>query len=399
MKSYVVIGGGLAGLAAANALAGNGNRVTLLEQSRRLGGRAQTRQQDGFFLNLGPHALYQGGIAMQTLSAWKIPFSGKTPPAGERTYFARGNELYPLVRDLRSLITTKLFNTREKLETARLLGLFSSGDARGHQSMREWITEEARSERVRQLAATLTRITTYTTDLERLSARAALRQISMALKQNVLYLDGGWQSLINGLEQRALSLGVEILCDHSVSNLRDIHADGIVLATGPSSVERLTGISLLKLRPLHMATLDLGLESIPRGAARAAYALDRPLYFSMHSDSARLAPPGGAMIHVSKYLGDSEPDPTPVRKELEEFATLVFPEWQSTARVVNFMPHLTVTPMMASIEGRPAVDLLRLDSVALAGDWIGEEGMLADAAVASALKAAGQIQRQKALVA
>jgi phytoene dehydrogenase-like protein len=44
MESYTVVGGGIAGLTAANALAGNGNKVVLLEQSERLGGRAITLQ-------------------------------------------------------------------------------------------------------------------------------------------------------------------------------------------------------------------------------------------------------------------------------------------------------------------------------------------------------------------
>ncbi len=148
-----------------------------------------------------------------------------------------------------------------------------------------------------------------------------------------------------------------------------------------------------------MATLDIGLEKLPPNATRVAYMIDRPLYFSMHSASAQLAPEGGAMIHVAKYLGDTEPDPAAVRKELEEYATLLLPEWQSTARVARFLPNLIVTPMMASVDGRPDVDFLGLENVAVAGDWVGDTGMLADAAVASALKAASVIQRQKVLVA
>lgn len=70
MRSYVVIGGGLAGLTAANALAETGNRVVLLEQSKHLGGRAQTQQQSGYSLNLGPHALYCGGTAFAMFRDW-----------------------------------------------------------------------------------------------------------------------------------------------------------------------------------------------------------------------------------------------------------------------------------------------------------------------------------------
>ena len=57
MQRYIVVGGGLAGLTAANALAAEGRKVVLLEQSEHLGGRAMTRQDRGYLLNLGPHAL------------------------------------------------------------------------------------------------------------------------------------------------------------------------------------------------------------------------------------------------------------------------------------------------------------------------------------------------------
>jgi phytoene dehydrogenase-like protein len=398
MNAYVVIGGGLAGLTAANALAENGNKVTLLEQSRHLGGRAQTQQQSGFSLNLGPHGLYHS-VAAQTLSAWNIPFPGNAPPTDSYSYFVRENRLYPLVQNFSSLMTTRLFNLREKLETARLLQLFAVGDAKGCRTMQEWLDQHIQSPRVQDVAATIVRITTYTTNLSRLSAKAALRQIGLALKHNVLYIDGGWQTLIEGLRRRAISRGVEICCDHPVSNLRDIAADGIVLAVGPSSVERLTRIALPKSCPLRMATLDIGLEKLPRNATRVAYAIDRPLYFSMHSASAQLAPEGGAMIHVAKYLGDLEPDPAAVREELEEYATLLLPEWRLTSRVARFLPNLIVTPMMASADGRPDVDFLGLENIAVAGDWVGDTGMLADAAVASALKAASVIQQRKVLVA
>lgn len=88
-----------------------------------------------------------------------------------------------------------------------------------------------------------------------------------------------------------------------------------------------------------------------------------------------------------------------MRGELEEYATLLLPEWRSTARVARFLPNLIVTPMMASVDGRPDVDFLGLENVVIAGDWVGDTGMLADAAVASALKATCVIQQQKVLVA
>ena len=79
MQTYIVIGGGLAGLTAANALAGDGHKVVLLEQSQHLGGRAITQQDHGYLLNLGPHALFAGGVAARTLRQWNVPFQGQPP--------------------------------------------------------------------------------------------------------------------------------------------------------------------------------------------------------------------------------------------------------------------------------------------------------------------------------
>ncbi len=398
MHSYIVIGGGLAGLTAANVLASEGNRVVLLEQSKQLGGRAQTQHQHGYSLNLGPHALYCGGIAAQTLRAWNIPFSGNFPPRTD-SYFVRENRLYPTVRDLSSLMTTRLFTMREKLEAGRLFSQFKAGEAPEGETMQHWLDQHVGSQRVRDFAATAIRISTYAVDLDHLSAKAALQQISLGIKHNVLYLDGGWQTLIDGLKERALSLGVEIRRGQHVGDLQSLEADGIVLAVGPASVENLTGVSLPAHRPLRMATFDLGLKAITAGTPRVAFCLDRPFYFSIHSESARLAPEGRALVHIAKYLDESEPDPAVIREELEEYATLVMPEWREHADFTRFLPSLTVAPMLPAPEGRPDVDFLGIENVMIAGDWVGHEGHAADASVASALEAARILQKRKVLVA
>ncbi|GAA3043533.1 NAD(P)/FAD-dependent oxidoreductase [Streptomyces lactacystinicus] len=53
----VVVGAGLAGLAAARALTGHGLTVQVLETTDRIGGRMATREQDGFRLDDGSHLL------------------------------------------------------------------------------------------------------------------------------------------------------------------------------------------------------------------------------------------------------------------------------------------------------------------------------------------------------
>jgi phytoene dehydrogenase-like protein len=301
MKRYVVVGGGLAGLAAANALAGAGrHKVTLFEQSSRLGGRAITQQDCGYLLNLGPHALHRTGVAARTLRRWGVPISGKPPDTSASSFLVRDRRMYPLVFTTRGILTTRLYNAGDKLQAARLLTQLSNGRATANESAKEWIEQRARSKDVREFIAMLVRISTYSADLSVLNARAALAQFRSATTGGVLYADGGWQTLIAGLEQRARQLGVEIRTGEPVDTLRALEADGVVLAVSPAAVERITGRRLPRMHPVRVACLDLGLRTLPRFAARVALGVDQPLYLSVHSIVAKLAPEGAAVAHACK---------------------------------------------------------------------------------------------------
>jgi hypothetical protein len=395
MESYTVVGGGIAGLTAANALAANGNRVTVLEQSERLGGRAITQQDRGYLLNLGPHALYRGGHAMRTLRGWGIPVHGSRPAVDSNSWLVCGNRNYSFITGPAALLQTRLFDWREKVETVRLFRAIASAKAAAGETMEQWLLRHTRSRRVRDFACALVRVSAYAVDLSRLSAAAVLSQLSSALKHGVLYLDGGWQTLVDGLAARARSLGVQICCGIPVETLDAVSASGVVLAVPPFAVERIAGVAIPKLAPVRMACLDIGLRELPGNAVRFALGVDQPLYFSVHSAAAKLAPEGAALAHVGKYLGAGEPAAGD-RQELEEFADRAMPGWRVVAEVVRFLPNMTVSYASATLEGRPDVDALGLEDVAIAGDWVGPDGMLADAAVASGLRAAGMLERREA---
>jgi phytoene dehydrogenase-like protein len=399
MDSYVVVGAGLAGLTAANALADRGHRVTILEQSQRPGGRAITSIDGGYHFNLGPHALYRGSHAAKAFRDWKIPLHGGPPEVRRNAYFVIGRRRYPLITGLRRLMTARLLSLGEKLELARLRREITSGQASSEGSAEAWLDCRVRSRRVRDLLLALIRLSTYTADLAGLSARAMRVQMRGAFTEGAIYIDHGWQTLVDGLAARARSLGVEILCGNPVSSLEDLDADGtgigIVLAVPPASVERITGAKINRGHPVRMACLDLGLRKLPSAAPAFALSIDRPLYFSVHSTAAELAPAGAALVHIGKYLKHGSHDPRGDREELEQHADLLMPGWCAEVEVQRFLPDMTVVHAIAAPEGRPGVDALGMDGVALAGDWVGPDGMLADAAVASGLRAAEAVQRNR----
>src|SRR5688500_4480442 len=136
----IIIGGGIAGLAAAALIAKQGKSVRLLEQSPALGGRARTKEQDGFFLNIGAHALYRAGQGIEVLRELGIEPKGKLA-ATANAYAVRKGVKYTLPGGLVSLLTTSLFGVSAKIETARFLGAIQKIDSRSllNVSLREWL--------------------------------------------------------------------------------------------------------------------------------------------------------------------------------------------------------------------------------------------------------------------
>lgn len=414
----VVVGGGLAGLTAACLVARRGRRVTLLERAQRTGGRAATRVESGFHLNLGPHAWYVGSPATAVLGSIGVPLSGRAPdPSGGFAF--HGGRIHTLPIGFVSLLTTDLLRARGRLEAARLfawLGRVQPARFRDV-SLREWLDENVSDPVLHQLLGSLVRTATYVNAPTLLSAGAGFEQFQLALRSNVRYLDGGWQSIVAALEARAAALGVRIersapvtavrLGNHRAAGveLRDGHvsASNVVLAVPPEAVRELLPatppVAGREMVPARAACLDVALSSLPRPAARFAIGVDRPLYYSVHSAAAALAPAGGAVIHAAKYLDPAEAhDPARNEAELEAALDALQPQWRSRVVFRRFLPSMTVThdiPSVAArgVEGRAPVRVDSVPGVYLAGDWVGQEGQLACCSVLSAARAAAEIDK------
>jgi phytoene dehydrogenase-like protein len=405
-----VIGGGIAGLTAAALLGRAGIPTVVLEKSTAPGGRAATRDRGGFLFNLGPHALYRAGILKQTLGALGITVRGGIP-TGNGGHAIHAGRRHTLPAGLVSLVTTGLLGLSGKFELARfqtrLVKIETS--AIQNQTLSAWIDSNLADPIVRQIVRMLVRVTTFTNDPDRQSAGAAIDQLQLGLKDNVLYVDGGWQTIVNGLQRAATDVGARIICHaHAVSlersNTRTIDgirlADGsvvrasaVVLAGSPSDVDGLAGTSFAgQLAPVRVATLDVALRTLPNPQATVAFGVDVPLYFSVHSTIAKLAPDAGALIHASKYLAPDELAGSAVRQELESLMELMQPGWRRYVAHEQFVPSLTVTHAQLSAahggtRGRPPSRLPTFENVCIAGDWVGPRGQLSDAAAASAADA------------
>ena len=352
----VILGGGLAGLTAATYAARRGRGVALFDKAQHVGGRAITSEKSGFRFNLGPHALYRGGRGAKILSELGIEVSGGQPKV-LGAYAIDGGAKHTLPGGLVSLLTTGLLSLPASLDGAVSV-LLREGHAQPLQaaSVREWLDTAVRNVELRRLVQALLRLSTYANDPARQSAGAAVAQLQMALSSSVTYIDGGWQVLVDGLREAAQQAGVGIAtsekvvaveCGDAVRGVRlaggeICAARAVIVAAGPDDVRALVPEDRnAEVRawaagavPVRAACLDVGLSHLPRPRATFALGIDRPLYLSVHSAVARLAPEGGAAIHVAKYLEpDVKADPRADERELEEALDLIQPGWRE--RVVE----------------------------------------------------------------
>src|SRR5436853_7882886 len=106
----VVVGAGLAGLAAGATAAGAG-RSTLVLDGHPAGGRASTDQKGRYRFNRGPHALYQGGEATAVLGRLGVSVTGAFPP-GEGARGRLGDRVDVLPANFRTLLRTGLLSWR-----------------------------------------------------------------------------------------------------------------------------------------------------------------------------------------------------------------------------------------------------------------------------------------------
>ena len=199
----VVVGAGLAGLAAGATAARSGRRVLIVD-GHPAGGRARTDERNGFRFNQGAHALYLGGHAERVLRDLGVgraarrarprPTSGASPatwclrcpsrPArrcGRRWSTRSARRSWPgsCSRSGRSI-------PPPSPTAAPKPG--SPVSASGPEPPRS-------SARSPTWPATPTIST-------RSAPTPSPRQIKLAISQGVRYLDGGWQVLVDGLQRR-----------------------------------------------------------------------------------------------------------------------------------------------------------------------------------------------------
>ncbi len=406
-----IIGGGIGGLLAAALAAERGISVRLHERRTDLGGRAGTLDHDGFRLNHGPHAVYQGGPLDRQLRRLGVRPTG-AKPSTRGALGTIGDRIDLLPQGPVSMARTSLLSAGEK---ARLVGLFArlpriATDRLGSVSVAEWLDDVAPSEGLRTVLGGLISLTTYNRADSLTSADAAVTNLAMGAGPGVRYLDGGWQQIVDALDKHGAGTG---LVDHVHATVQSVERRGagwtvvtdqgettsptIIVAVGsPRAADRLLGTDLADRAgpPVQASVLDLGLATAP--PTPTVIGLDTRLYASLHSVAAGLAPQGRSLMTLARYLppaadDDQAEDHRANRAVLVDHARRAGIDLDDVV-MERYLHRLTVAwgmPLASQggLAGRPTATVPELDGAFVAGDWVGPVGLLADASAASAAAA------------
>jgi phytoene dehydrogenase-like protein len=395
-----VVGAGLAGLAAARVGQGLGHDVVVVD-SAEPGGRGRTDRRGEVHFNRGPRALYLGGDAERLLRTFGLPLRGG-PPSSEGAGVLAGR-VGRLPGTATQLARTTLLSWRAKAAVASLMVRLPRIEPAplASISFAAWLDALDLPDDGRALVEMLARVSTYTNAPLVASAEMVVGTMQSAMRHGVRYLDGGWQTLVDGLAQ-GLTIergtvtavhrdGADVVIERAGASSLVARA-AIVATGGPQVTARLLGRTPFTVGPAAEARcLDLA-TTVPARPG-LLLGLDAPLYLSNHCPPARLAPDGVSVVHVATYVTPGD-DSTPhdARAELVAHAALagIGADDVTDERYLHRMTAVSAiaAATCGGLAGRPAVDDSGLPGVFLAGDWVGARGHLLDAVMASAEDAA-----------
>lgn len=132
------------------------------------------------------------------------------------------------------------------------------------------------------------------------------------------------------------------------------------------------------------------MRRLPRPEMGFVMGVDAPFLLTNQSRAAKLSSRGLQAAHVLRYHGTSRPDAEQVRAELERFMDQVQPGWRREVEVSQYLPRMTVVydyDHTGRLES-PGPAVPEIPGLYVAGDWVGHGELLADAAAASAARAA-----------
>lgn len=374
MNTHVtVIGGGLAGLTAAIAVAETGTPVRLYEAHQTLGGRGRATAPP-HVVHDGAHVFYADGPHYAWLKQRGFVSDLGWPRLGDwtRAGFRVGGRV-------RSLPPIRMLRAQARGRLTAPVDL----------DFRSWAADRWGEAAAEQLANAIS-VVTYDADTGRLSAAFVWELFQRVFGANVpavRWVRGGWQRVIDQMAAHATELGVAI---ETGARIDQLPTDGpVIVATDLNAARSLLGDDTLHWTSGHCALLDIAVTAA-RGDRTLVFDLDEGGFhesYTMQDDT--IAPPGESLFQLQMPTRTGESTSMTLTR-LELFADTVVPGWRDRT---TFQRSATAKGRTGALDlpgqtwrDRPAID--RGNDVYLIGDQVAAPGMRGEISINSALLAA-----------
>jgi phytoene dehydrogenase-like protein len=340
-----------------------------MEAHETLGGRA--RSTDGpYKANLGPHAIYRGGVLWDWLTTRGLmPALARPLLTGVRFHYEGAVHRTPPL----SLIPPGL----------RLRGRMAPVD----QPFHSWVADHS-DDRTADFLSSLAGVYTFFHDPGQLSAAFVWERTQRLLlnpRPAARFIVGGWTMLIEALERHARSLGVTIVTGERVQTLP---ASPVIVALELRDARELLGDDSLHWLSGHTVCLDLGLEE-RRGDPWVVSDLETSGWLERYTaQDPSLAPDSEQLVQAQMPIKPGE-DVEDAVERLERLLDASFEDWRNRVKwrrrqVMDGRSGALDLPG-ATWADRPGID--RGDGVLLCGDQVAAPGCLSEVSFASAIEA------------
>lgn len=416
----LVVGGGLAGLTAAAWLSRHGKRVTLIEKAPKLGGRAITIPIKGFNFNFGAHAIYGRDRSVLRKLEQEIGLQVQWRDfSADKAYYDLGDTTTPLPATLSGILRTEMLDSQNKLRFLYEIFRTLTTLERGEQGVPigEYLRKEP--EQVRDMLLTLSCSNFFTNEPERIPSPLFFQYYRriFSTQKPVAYIGGGWQSIVNGLEQIVLAHGGEIITKERIQKVlweegrigglvgreRQYQAEDYLFCVPPKELVNLfAGLRVEELfaeyaryRPTQVVVYDVGLrQRIPSPYTYIFHKKERVFITDISYYDPTCVPEGGQLMQAVSYLNEEE-----ARGDSEEKLALIeavydkhFPGWREQLETKRVSKKATVQEIKCVDDQRlMPIKMYSIPNAWFAGDWCEGEGQLSELSFSSAYEVCSRI--------
>ena len=406
----LVVGAGLAGMAAALESCRLGHDVAIVEASPILGGRGTSIELDEWVLEPGPHFLRgKGEIQNWLKKSSKVSIANRRIDP-RRMQIIRNGIMRPLPLTTNSLNGYDL-NAVEK-RRMRTLARFLNSELKKNpnQLIEEWLKDKSKA--IKDTIECLTIITSWMTIEHNSSLSFHLPEIINTLRGKSLYLPlGGWAEVTGRFLAAMDSLEVQTKSSTAVTKLIfdkkggirgaklsgnvKVEADGIILCTPIKPTAEILSSSRIDIDLPEISELKVGIWDL---------LLDQELFRDTHAiwDSDR------KIVAVINSSIVPERMPEQFRKTHSHLQIITYSDlgvvegflderclgWRSHLISERKLENVVISQMSEVFEERPGCyfEQPMLDNgLAFAGEWMSNEEWLSEGAFNSGLKAAREL--------